>query len=243
MIRKRSPRSGCISIVSDHPLAAHTLKQLLQSGTTWRIDTHSFLSFLTPSSIAWPESVVIVDKGASSHSFKTHLRTIKSTRPMLRIIVVDHPQPPEEECLLLLLGAHGLVTYDKVREKLKPAIRTVQSGQFWFKPESIHNFAQYLNRRIRGERSSSGSLLTVREQEIVCLIKRGLLTRQIATELGISDSTVKFHVSHILDKLGMKHRREVLAFSNSDISPEQPAPDRKVVEGTVGTPRLAIIGR
>ena len=93
------------------------------------------------------------------------------------------------------------------REKLKPAIRTVQSGQFWFKPENLLNFAQYLNRRLRGERSSAGSLLTVREQEIVCLIKRGLLTRQIATELGISDSTVKFHVSHILDKLGIQHRR------------------------------------
>jgi DNA-binding NarL/FixJ family response regulator len=239
---RASFRSHHISIVSDHPLATHMLKEILQKRAKWHLEIHDLTSYLSAPSVKNPTSTLIIDKGAMNHSFTADLRTIKWTRPALKILVVDKPQSLEEECLLLFLGAHGIVSYDKVRGELNAAVRAIQMGQFWFKSESLQNYSQYLNRRLQTERVGSGAMLTLREREIVDLIKRGLLTKQIATHLGISGSTVKFHVGHILEKLGIRHRREILALK----FPETPIPLHpstcNMAGAAVGSTRLAIVG-
>jgi ATP/maltotriose-dependent transcriptional regulator MalT len=52
--------------------------------------------------------------------------------------------------------------------------------------------------------------LTTREHEALCLIARGLRNKEIARELGLSEATVKYHVAHVFEKLGVSGRTEAL---------------------------------
>lgn len=192
-------------------MATEALKNILREKTNWQIHVYDLASYLRTIPARQDENVLILDKGATAQCFTSHLRFIKHARPGVKMIAVDHALQPDEECLLLFLGVHGLVTYGNVRGQLRAAVQAVQEGHLWFNPQRLHNYADYLNRRMKDERRASSTHLTQREHEIVRLIKHGLLNSQIAVELGISCSTVKFHVGHILAKLGVKHRREILA--------------------------------
>lgn len=59
----------------------------------------------------------------------------------------------------------------------------------------------------------SENVLTRRERDVVALLARGLSSRQIAAELVISAATVRVHVEHILDKLGLHSRAQVAAWA------------------------------
>lgn len=212
-----------ISVIGDNPLATETLKNVLRDRTNWHIEVYSLSSYMSTLNAPKDEKVLIVDKGGTTHCFAAHFRNIRHCRPSAKLIAIDHPLSTDDECLLLYLGVHGFVAYSNVHRQLKTAVQAVQRDQLWFSPQRIHQYVEYLTRRVRGQRKSLGSQLTLREQEIIRLIQRGLFTSQIGVELSISGSTVKFHVGHILAKLGLKHRREILSLRTQDASGPTPA--------------------
>lgn len=212
----RSKLSVChrqlISVVSDHPVAADSITKLLREVPQWSVAAYNSASYAATLHLPpRQEELVIIDKGAAAGCFPVGIRQIKRARPSIRFVVLDQPLSSDEECLLLYLGVHGFVPYKEVQKQLKSAVRAVLRGRLWFKPERLHNYVEYLSRRSVSVQKSIGAQLTQREQEIATLIRRGLFTAEIGRKLNISSSTVKFHVGHILSKLGLKHRREILA--------------------------------
>ncbi len=131
---------------------------------------------------------------------------IRERHPHIQVIVLT--SFPEEELVQKALeaGAIGYLLKNVSAQELADAIRKAHAGKPTLAPEA----AQALIHATRA-RHQPGHDLTEREREVLRLMVKGYNNRQIAEELTVSRSTVKFHVSNILSKLGVSSRTEAVA--------------------------------
>ncbi|MCB0163503.1 MAG: response regulator transcription factor [Anaerolineae bacterium] len=145
---------------------------------------------------------------------------LRSCVPKTNIIVLTTFNDEDKVKSAMKAGAHGYLLKDADGPALLRAITTVQKGGMPLHPSVSKTLLQDLTQQINGNGDKS---LTEREQEILKLVGKGLTNRSVAEELTISEGTVKIHVSHILDKLGVKSRTEATlrAIDMGLISPDQ----------------------
>ena len=126
----------------------------------------------------------------------------------------------------LRAGASGFVLKDDPPEQLIAAIRTVAAGDALLSPAITKRVISRFARIARPEPPKGFDELTAREREILRLIASGLSNAEIAQELYISDTTVKTHVTHILQKLNLRDRVQavVLAYQTGLFEAGAPAP-------------------
>jgi DNA-binding NarL/FixJ family response regulator len=115
----------------------------------------------------------------------------------------------------LQLGARGVILKASMGE-LAPAVNAVMSGQYWINGKSVSNIVQELH-EISEDASPHGSArtlgLTKREIDIVSLVAQGGTNKEIAKNLGITEDTVKRHLTNIFNKVGTSTRLELALFA------------------------------
>jgi DNA-binding NarL/FixJ family response regulator len=121
-------------------------------------------------------------------------------------------------------GASGFVLKDDSPEQLLAAIRTVAAGEALLSPTVTKKVIKQLARRPRPDPPKEIDDLSERERDVFRLMAEGLSNTEIGQELFISETTVKTHVTHILQKLGLRDRVQavVLAYQTG-IFEETPA--------------------
>ncbi len=122
------------------------------------------------------------------------------------LMISDEPQDLQT-LRALPLHAWGILARDTSQEELITAIRSLHQGLVVAPPEFLEPLlTPYQN----GDAEDLIDPLTSRESEVLELLAQGLANKQIAYELGISDHTVKFHISSIYRKLGVTNRTEAV---------------------------------
>jgi DNA-binding NarL/FixJ family response regulator len=106
----------------------------------------------------------------------------------------------------LRAGASGFVLKDDPPEQLISAVRTVAAGDALLSPAITKRVIRQFTRIARPAPPKELDELTAREQDILLLIAGGLSNAEIGQQLYISETTVKTHVTHILQKLGLRDR-------------------------------------
>jgi DNA-binding NarL/FixJ family response regulator len=120
-------------------------------------------------------------------------------------------------------GAHGYVRKDTTPADLRAAVRAVHAGDAYFSPAVAKRLAEVVREGApRGGLRVERAVLTVasltnREREVLVAIARGLLNKEVASELGISIRTVEAHRESIMRKLGV---RSVAAMTRAAIDAE-----------------------
>ena len=113
----------------------------------------------------------------------------------------------------LCAGASGFVLKDDPPEQLLSAIRIVAAGDALLSPAVTKHVIDQFTRTPRRERPKQLDQLTERELEVLQLIARGLSNAEIAEQLFISDTTVKTHITHILQKLDLRDRVQAVVLA------------------------------
>jgi two-component system NarL family response regulator len=128
------------------------------------------------------------------------IRQIRENHPHARIILVSINESAEDIHRAIEAGASGYVPKSQNQDVIVRAIRTVASGKRFLEPE--------LARRLSARAATNS--LSQRELDVLRLIANGLVNKQVGTELGLSENTVKTHISRIMGKLEV-HDRTSLA--------------------------------
>jgi DNA-binding NarL/FixJ family response regulator len=113
----------------------------------------------------------------------------------------------------LSAGASGFVLKDDPPEQLIAAVRTVAAGDALLSPAVTKRVIRQFARTPRPEPPKEMDDLTARERDILQLIVGGLSNAEIGEQLYISETTVKTHVTHILQKLGLRDRVQAVVMA------------------------------
>jgi DNA-binding NarL/FixJ family response regulator len=135
------------------------------------------------------------------------IRAILAEQPDLGVVVLTGTEGDEQVLAAVEAGALGYLAKTSKREDFILAIRQVARGELWLPPRLTRKLLAHLKPRFGG---GLGEQLTSRETGVLNLLAKGRSNHQIAQELNITEATVRTHVSHILDKLGVSNRVEAV---------------------------------
>jgi two-component system, NarL family, nitrate/nitrite response regulator NarL len=141
------------------------------------------------------------------------LRELAASSSPLRTIILTASVEKTQMAEAVLLGARGLVLKDSAVGSLSASIRKVMEGQYWLGHETVSDLLQVVRDILSRERPSATRRdfrLTRREIEIIEKIVAGYTNKEIALQFGISEQTVKHHLTNIFDKLGISNRLELV---------------------------------
>lgn len=143
-------------------------------------------------------------------------RQIRRRAPDVKILILTMHDDPAYLFRALEAGAGGYVLKRAAEADLVAAIRTVNVDDAFLAPSAARQLvADYLARRERGELPPPAEPLTAREEEVLKLLARGYTNVEVATELVISSKTVETHRAHILAKLGLRKRAELVRYAQT----------------------------
>jgi DNA-binding NarL/FixJ family response regulator len=141
-------------------------------------------------------------------------QALPESAPLPILLLVSGAPPGLPELAMLSARPWGLLSLEASAEELSAALTALHEGLFVSSPALVQPYLspQALEARplVGNLDETPGGELTEREGEVLGLLAQGLANKQIAARLGISEHTVKFHVSAIYSKLGASSRTEAV---------------------------------
>ena len=140
-------------------------------------------------------------------------RRILATDTTARVLILTTFDLDEYVYEALRAGASGFVLKDDPPEQLLAAVRTIAAGEALLSPAVTRRVIRHFTRLNTQQPPPGVSMLTTRELQVFELITRGLSNAEIGRELFISDTTVKTHVTRLLQKLDLRDRVQAIVLA------------------------------
>jgi len=214
MRKSNHGRGLSVCLLSAHPLVLVEFEKLLDR-YSFGVTTKQIESSLAPELRRMPlpkADVFILDAHTSQQATASLISNIMDNTPSAKLIVVGDKPTEAHSHSLLRLGVKGLLTYDEAREQLPQALSLVAEGGFWVPRVLLSNFVDSILESSHGRqlKNVASAELSRRERETLDALLENLANKEIASKLNISERTVKFHVSNLLSKFGVRRRADLI---------------------------------
>lgn len=158
--------------------------------------------------------VVVMDISMPGMGGIEATQRLRSQYPDIHVLALTMHEDESYVFQLLRAGASGYVLKRAAAQDLVQAVRAAAKGEAFLYPSVARKVVEdYLRRVESGEEKNRYDGLTTREKEILTHIAQGLSNQQIAEKLYISIKTVQTHRAHILEKLGLHDRTELVRYA------------------------------
>ena len=199
-----------IAIADDHPVVREGLVAMLETEPDFEVAGTAATGAEAAALVARVDpDVMLLDLELPELDGVGVLRRLAAEGARVRVIVFTVFDTDERIIAAVEAGAAGYLLKGAPRGELFAAVRTVAAGGSLLAPVA----SSAVLRRVRGETPAGEPSLTPREREVLEALARGLGNKQIAARLGVSERTVKFHVSSLFEKLGAGNRTEAVTIA------------------------------
>ena len=198
-----------VLIADDHPLFRGAMREAV-TGLLERIDIAEAGSFDEVANLlerGGEVDIVLLDLAMPGARGFSGLMYLRAQYPSVPVIVVSANDDPAAVRRCMEFGASGFIPKTLGVEAMRVAISRVLKGGVWTPPDidlkagSGNETAELMARM---------ATLTPQQVRVLMMLSEGLLNKQIAYQLGVSEATVKAHVSAILQKLGVESRTQAV---------------------------------
>jgi NarL family two-component system response regulator LiaR len=142
------------------------------------------------------------------------IAAIKQADAQARILVLTNFSDEPRVLAALRAGAQGYLLKDAILTDVLTAIREVFAGKLTLHPSINHILIRAMQQAPEPEEKTAVTpTLTNREQDVLQLVAKGFTNQMIADHLQIDERTVRIHVSHILQKLGLENRTQAALYA------------------------------
>ncbi len=141
------------------------------------------------------------------------LPKMKELSPETRILVLTGSDEERDVADAMRLGAHGYILKHRPTAVILKSIRRVAENEIWLESRQLEIVLRAFQSYAGRSRRPGGAGLSPREKQITQLVVSGCKNKEIASQLAISEKTVKNHLSNIFDKLGVSDRLELVLYS------------------------------
>ncbi len=199
-----------VLIVDDHAIVRDGLRLILETAEDIHVvgsasdggEALAKMADLTP-------DVMLLDLRMPDVDGLTVLRRLAEQQAQVRVVVLTTYNEPELMVEALQTGAVGYLLKDSDRETLFGAIRAAGRGESLLQPEILSQVMNQLQNP--PQPSDDADPLTPRELEVLSAVAHGERNKEIAFRLGITERTVKAHLTHIYTKLSVDSRASAVA--------------------------------
>lgn len=155
--------------------------------------------------------------GGPDEEARSKVESLRAAQPGLKLAAFVEAVEAETVFPCLLLGVKGIVPYDAGPEELKQALACVLEGSLWT-PRPV--LSQWIDRIVSmGLSGPSDRGFTASERRVLAGLKEERSNKEIARRLGVTEATIKFHVTKLLKKTGARDRRELARFLGEGLLP------------------------
>lgn len=199
-------------LADDHPIVLEGLACLLE-GEGFEIVARCGNGDAAIAGIAAHDpDIAVLDiqmPGATGLAILRDIRARGAARPKVIILTASLDRGQIVEAVEL--ETDGLVLKELVADRIVECIENVAAGIQWIDNSALKRVISDIGRR--EARTAATRPLSARETEVARLAARGLRNRDIAEALGLTESTIKMHMGHAFDKLGVASRAELAALA------------------------------
>lgn len=206
-----------IILVEDHSLVREGIRMILENDDGIQVvgEAGNINEAIKAITAAEPD-VILLDLNLGDESSLDHLQKIVEASPGSRILVLTGIIDEETNRRAAAGGVHGLVLKNNAAAILLTALKKVHQGQIWFDRSLTARLLDDARTRNQAKHEGDKLLdsLTSREHQIVALIAEGLVNKDIAVRLSITEKTVRNALTVVYNKLGVSNRLELAIFAS-----------------------------
>jgi two-component system response regulator DevR len=200
-------------VVDDHEVVRQGLVALLDRREDFQVVAEAgTMAEAIAAANRFEPDMIVMDVRLPDGSGIEACREIRSEHPQVRVVMLT--SYPDEEAVLsaIIAGASGYLLKQIRGRDLVAALQSVGRGDSLLDPAVTERVLERVRRAASGGEQDELSQLTAQERKILLLVAEGKTNKEIASEVFLSDKTVKNYVSSILSKLNLERRAQAAAF-------------------------------